>query len=50
MKRRNFIRVSFAAVCAVALKVSAAGRRLLYPGRVVPLNQESLKNPAKWLG
>gem|GEM_PF-4053317 len=50
MKRRNFIRVSFAAVSAVVLKICAAGRRLLYPGRVVPLNEESLKKPAKWLG
>ena len=50
MKRRNFMRVSFATVCAVALKLRMAGRRLLYPGRVVPLNEEAVKRMAKWMG
>ncbi len=41
---------AFAALSAGVLKISAAGRRMLYPGRVVPLNEETLKKPAKWAG
>jgi hypothetical protein len=50
MKRRIFIVVAFTALFAVVLKIHAAGRRMLYPGRVMPLNEDTLKKPAKWAG
>lgn len=50
MKRRHFIVASLAALSAVALKIRMAGRLLLYPGRIVPLNEEALKKSAKWKG
>ena len=50
MKRRKFISVTLAAISAVMLKIRAATRRVLYPGRVIPLNEETLKKPAKWMG
>lgn len=50
MKRRNFIRVSFAVACALALKIRVTGRRILYPGRVVSLDEDSLKQMAQWMG
>ena len=50
MKRRHFMEVSLAAISVVALKIRMAGRRLLYPGRIVPLNEETLKKLAKWRG
>jgi len=50
MKRRHFIEVSLAAISVAALQIRMAGRRILYPGRIVPLNEEALNKPAKWRG
>ena len=50
MKRRGFIMTSFVVSSAAALRIWRADKRMEYPGRVVPLNEETLKTVAKWIG
>ena len=50
MKRLHFIKISLATISVVALKIRMTGKRILFPGRIVPLNEETLKKTAKWKG